>query len=365
MVFDFVDGGAGDEITLRANRSALDGLQLRPRMATAMVRPSLSTTVVGQSVRLPVLAAPCGFARVVHPDGEIGVARAAARAGTISILSSMANTPLEQVAEAAPDDAKPWFQLYALGGRKGADQLVERAAGAGYRALVITVDTPLAGNRERDLRNRVPQPLTVDLRTALRLGPAMVARPGWLAGFLRDGLPTRLRNVDSLTLDGRPMTQDEATAMMVTETLEWPDLARIRGRWPGPLLVKGILDAEDARRAVGIGADGVIVSNHGGRQLDSTPASVAVLPEVVEAVDGQADVLVDGGIQRGTDIIKALSLGARAVLVGRAYLWGLACQGERGVEAILGILRSELSRDLRLIGCPDVAALDRSWIRCP
>jgi isopentenyl diphosphate isomerase/L-lactate dehydrogenase-like FMN-dependent dehydrogenase len=160
------------------------------------------------------------------------------------------------------------------------------------------------------------------------------------------------------------MTQDEATVLMVTETLEWADLARMRGRWTGPLLVKGILDADDARRAVDIGANGVVVSNHGGRQLDSTPASIRVLPEVFDAVDGQAEVLVDGGFQRGADIIKALSLGARAVLVGRAYLWGLACRGEGGVEAVLGILRAELSRDLRLLGCPDVAELNRSWIRC-
>jgi isopentenyl diphosphate isomerase/L-lactate dehydrogenase-like FMN-dependent dehydrogenase len=362
-VFDFVDGGSDDEVTVEANRRAFRSIALRPQMASAFLKPNLATSVVGQPISMPILTAPCGFLRVVHPDGECGVARAAAAEGTVSIVSAMAGTSLEAVAAAAPADAKPWFQLYALGGIAGARQLVERARAAGYRALVVTVDTPVPGNRERDVRHRVPMPLSVNLRSAARLGPSMVVHPRWLGRFVRDGLPVRLPNTAGLRVGGKHLTQHEATMLMVTDPPTWREIAAIREQWSGPFLVKGILTSDDARRCLDVGADGIIVSNHGGRQLDTVVASLDALREVIDAVDGRADVLVDGGVQRGTDVVKALALGAQAVLIGRAHVWGLAAQGERGVSQILRILRSELVRDLRLMGRPDITTLDRSLIQ--
>lgn len=360
-VYDYVEGGAEDEITVEANRVAFEGLSLRPRMAVDAGRPSTRTTVAGQEISLPVLLAPCGFARLVHPDGEIGAARAAASARSISVVSTFAGTRLEDVAAAA-GGSHLWFQLYPLGGRAAADQLVDRAATAGYRGLVVTVDTPAYGNRERDVRNRVRQPLTLDLATALTHGPSALRRPRWLYRFVRDGMPVDLPNAPHPARDGGGASQVEALALMAAEPVTWDDLTRLRRRWSGPFVVKGVLTADDARRCVAVGADAVIVSNHGGRQLDGVPSSLEALSEVVDAVAGETDVLVDGGVERGTDVVRALALGARAVLVGRAYLWALACGGEAAVVALLKGLRTELLRDLRLLGCSDVAALDESWL---
>jgi isopentenyl diphosphate isomerase/L-lactate dehydrogenase-like FMN-dependent dehydrogenase len=362
-LFDFVAGGADDEVTVTTNRTAFASLSLRPRMASEYMKPNLATSVVGQAISIPVLTAPCGFLRIVHPDGEAGVARAAAAEGSVSIVSAMAATSLEDVAAATPADARPWFQLYALGGIAGADQLVDRARSAGYRALVITVDTPVPGNRERDVRNAIPMPLSVNLSSAVRLGPSMLAHPRWLYRFIRDGMPTKLPNTLGLAIDGARITQEHATRLMVTDPPAWPAIERIRRRWGGPFLVKGVLTAEDARRCLDIGADGIVVSNHGGRQLDSVAATIDALPEVVDAVDGRADVLLDGGVERGTDVIKAVALGAKAVLIGRAHVWGLAVAGERGVSEVLRILRDELVRDLRLMGHPDITTIDRSAVQ--
>lgn len=363
MLLDFIDGGADDESTLRRNREVYGEYALRPRMATYVGRPEIQTTVVGQQISMPILTAPAGMLRIVHPGAEPAVARAAAHAGTISIVSAMSGTLLEDVAVGLEDDQKPWFQLYALGGSRGVASLIGRARDAGYRALVVTVDTPVSGNRERDVENRVPQPLRVDLRTALSLAPKLITRPRWLFGFMKDGMPIYLPNVPRVSVDGAPMTQSQATALMGTEMPEWSDLERIRKQWPGPFLIKGVLTAEDAKRSVDVGSDGIIVSNHGGRQLDAAPATLEVLPEIVSAVGGDADVIIDGGIRRGTDVVKAIALGARAVLVGRPYVWGLASAGESGVVAVLKVLRNELIRDMRLLGCRRLAELDETWIR--
>lgn len=362
-IYEFIEGGADDEVTVERNRSAFGEYSLRPRMAIPVARPDLMTTIVGQQMSMPILTAPCGMLRIIHPDAESGVARAAAGVGTTSIVSAMAGTDLDSVAAGLPEDQKPWFQLYALGGRRGTDWLLQRAERAGYRALVVTVDTPVPGNRERDIRNRVPQPLTIDLRTAVRLSGSVVSKPGWLVRFLRDGMPTDLANIPAIDVDGHRLTQPEATVLMATESPGWPELARIRSRWDRPLVVKGILTVEDARRCLDVGADAVVISNHGGRQLDSTPATLEVLPEIESAVGDRVDVLVDGGFRRGTDIIKALALGAKAVLVGRPYVWGLAVSGEAGVTAALRLLRNELVRDMRLMGCQSVRELDGGWIR--
>jgi isopentenyl diphosphate isomerase/L-lactate dehydrogenase-like FMN-dependent dehydrogenase len=327
-------------------------------------RPKLATTVLGEPVSLPVLFAPCGFARIVYPNGDVLAARAAEAIGTISVLSSASATSLEDVAQGAPDAAR-WFQLYFLGGRQGAEQLTERAFATGYRALVVTVDTAAVGNHERDVRNRVPQPLKVDARTMFWHAPNMLWHPRWLVGFLRDGMPLSFANATALRVDGATLDPVAAAGMMAQHPPTWDDVRWIRDRWSGPLVVKGVLDRHDATRAVDAGADAVIVSNHGGRQLDGVPATIDMLPEVVDAVGPRVEVLVDSGVRRGTDVVKAVSLGATAVLIGRPYLWGLACGGQSGAEAVLRTLRTEMLRTLKLLGCASVADLSPDLVRIP
>jgi isopentenyl diphosphate isomerase/L-lactate dehydrogenase-like FMN-dependent dehydrogenase len=361
-VFDFVDGGADDEVTLRRNEEAFAAVELRPRVAVHVGRPSLTTKVLGEELALPVLLAPCGFARAVFPDGDVCAARAAESIGTVSILSSASATSLEDVARGAPD-ATRWFQLYFLGGREGAEQLIERAGANGYRTLVVTVDTAAVGNHERDIRNRVPQPLKVDARTVFWHAPNMLRHPRWLVRFMRDGMPLSFANARDLRNDGVLLDPVAAAGMMAQYPPTWDDIRWIRTRWDGPLVIKGVLDGEDAVRAVDAGADGVVVSNHGGRQLDGVPATIDMLPQVVAAVDGRAEVLLDSGVRRGTDVVKAISLGAQAVLIGRPYLWGLACGGQAGVEAMLRAFRTEMLRTLKLLGCASVSELSPSWLR--
>ncbi|HZP31451.1 MAG TPA: alpha-hydroxy acid oxidase [Acidimicrobiia bacterium] len=370
VVFDFVEGGADDELTMRENRRAFEEITFRPRVAVH-ARPDLRTTVVGTPVELPVLCAPCGFVRIVHPDGEIAVAREAAAAGTVSIVSTAAGTALEEVAEGARtglggDDAKRlWFQLYFMNGRAGAEVLVERAEHAGYGALVVTLDTATVGNRERDTRNGVVLPLGVDARNAWHFGPQMLVHPAWFARFVRDGMRLDFPNSVRLGPGATPIPKEQQAKAIVTRPPTWADVEWIRARWTGPLLLKGVLTVDDARRAVDVGADAVVVSNHGGRQLDGAPASVRVLPEVVDAVGADTEVLVDGGVRRGSDVVKAVALGARAVLIGRAYLYGLAARGGAGVADVLRILRLDMDRTMRLLGCPSVQELDRTWIDAP
>ena len=370
VVFDYVDGGADDEVTLRANRQAFEDVTFRPRGAVH-VKPDLRTTVVGTPVEFPVLCAPCGFVRVVHPDGEIAVARESAAAGTVSIVSTAAGTALEEVAEGARVDApadevnRLWFQLYFMNGRTGAEILVERAERAGYGALVVTIDTAIVGNRERDTRNGVVLPLQADVRMARQFAPQVLIRPAWLARFVRDGMRLDFPNSLRLGPGGTPLPKDQAPKAVLSRAPTWSDVEWIRTRWTGPLIVKGLVTGDDARRAVDAGADAVVVSNHGGRQLDGAPATLRALPEVVDAVGGDVEVLMDGGVRRGTDVVKAVALGARAVLIGRAYLYGLAVRGAAGVADVLRILRLDMDRTLRLLGCPSVKDLDRSWIDAP
>ncbi len=366
VVFDYVDGGADDEVTLAANEAAFKELAFCPRAAVDAGEPSLATAVLGTPVALPVLLAPCGLVRLLHPDAAAGAARAAAAAGTISVLSTVAGVPMEEVAAASA--GPKWFQLYASGGREEAAELMDRASAAGFEALVVTVDTPALGNRERDLRNGVTPPLRLDAHTAVALGPQVLARPRWALRMATDGVsmlhrpPPPQAGRRGLSAAGSGLGAAGAVAMLASP-FTWSDVTWMRGRWSGPLVVKGVLSAADARQAVEAGADAVIVSNHGGRQLDGAPATIAVLPEVVDAVGSQAEVLVDGGVRRGSDVVKAVSLGAQAVLVGRPYLYGLAVGGGRGVEEVLAVLRRELARTLRLLGCPSVADLDPSYVR--
>src|SRR5262249_13114455 len=281
--------------------------------------------------------------------------------GTGYILSTISGHKLEDVRAASKGPV--WYQLYLLGGRAAAEGAIDRAQRAGFSVLVITIDTAVAGLRERDLRNGVPQLMSGKVGGMLPFLPQLITRPGWVASFLRDGGVPRLPNV--VVPGVGPMPMLDVSQALNNSCFVWPDLAWVRNVWKDPIVMKGILTGEDARRAVDEGVQAVVVSNHGGRQLDSSPATLRVLPEVVAAVKGQAEVLMDGGIRRGTDVLKALCLGARAVLVGRAYAYGLAAAGEAGVARAIEILRTELVRTLKLLGCESTAALDRSYINIP
>ncbi|GAA1850435.1 alpha-hydroxy acid oxidase [Pseudonocardia ailaonensis] len=366
ILFDFIDGGAGDELTQSANRTAFARVPLDVRSAVAVGTPDLRTTVLGQEVSLPVLLAPCGGVALYHPDAGRGVTRAATAAGTIAGISTLSGELLED-GLAPGDTGRHWFQLYKLGGAQGARALVDRAAAAGYRALVVTVDTPLVGVKERDVRNGGVTPggsavSRIDLPTVLRMGPKVVGRPAWLRRFVRAGMPLGQPNVEALYPGGGPAAVDRGMAAWRAEPFVWADLAWLRERWPGPIVVKGVLGARDARRCVEEGADAVLVSNHGGRQLDGVPATLDVLPGIVDEVGGEIEVYLDGGVRRGADVVRALALGARAVFVGRPYLYGLACEGERGVARVLEMFRAELTHAMILLGCTDVRELDRTWL---
>lgn len=361
VIFGYLDGGAEDEVTLRANREAFRKLTFRPRSAVALAACCLSTTVLGRPVSVPFLLAPVGSSRALHPDGEIGAAQAAGAAGTAYILSSAAGHRLEDVKAAG--SASVWYQLYLIGGREASEAVIERASKAGFDALVLTIDTSVAGMRERDFRNGMIPLAGPGLLAKIPFLPQLLARPRWLTCFLLDGGMPSLPNV---VVPGRgPVSLLDVSAALAKSAITWEDFRWIRELWRGPIVVKGVLTAEDARRAVDEGAAAVVVSNHGGRQLDCSPASLRALPEIVEAVGGQVEVLMDGGIRRGSDAIKAICLGARAVLIGRAYAYGLAAAGTAGVARALEILRADMERTLRLLGCASVESLDRSYLNLP
>ena len=360
-VFDYLDGGAESETTLAENCRAFRDVTFRPRGAVAISDCRLSTTVVGREISVPFLLAPVGYSRLMHPAGEIAAAGAAGEAGTAYVLSTISGHKLENVKAASKGPC--WYQLYLLGGRAAAEAALERARKTGYSALVITVDTPVAGMRERDPRNGMKELLGSSPFAKIPFLPNIVAHPGWLVSFLLDGGVPKLENV---VLPGKgPMDMLDVGTALSESTVTWADLQWIRESWSGPIIVKGILIADDARRAVDEGAAAVVVSNHGGRQLDSVSPTLRVLPEIVSAVNGRIEVLMDGGIRRGSDIVKAICLGARAVLIGRAYAYGLGAAGKPGVTRALEILRADIERTLRLLGCPSIAMLDRSYVEVP
>jgi L-lactate dehydrogenase (cytochrome) len=360
-VFDYIDGGADGEVTLRENCRVFDAVTFRPRCAVPSSDCDLRTTVLGTNLALPLLLAPVGSCRMFYPRGEVVAAHAAGAAGTAYILSTLSGCRLEEVR--AGSTGPVWYQLYLLGGHDVARAVIERARTAGFSALVVTVDTPVAGLRERDVRNGTKELLTHKLWSMLPFLPQFLARPRWLAGFLSDG---GLMNFPNIVLPGQgPMPYADIAAALEQSTVAWQDLRWIREAWNGPLVIKGVLTGEDARRAVDEGADALVVSNHGGRQLDGVAPTLRALPEVVAAVNGKAEVLLDGGIRRGSDIAKALCLGARAVLAGRAYAYGLGAGGEAGVARAIQILRTDLVRTLKLLGCASAAKLDRSYVDVP
>ncbi len=361
VVFDYIDGGAEDEQTLRANCQAFEEVTFRPRCAVATPACELSVSVLGASLSLPLILAPVGSSRLMYPRGEEAAAGAAGAAGIAYALSTLSGCRLEDVA--AKSKGPLWYQLYLVGGRDCALSAIERAKAAGFSVLVVTIDTAVAGMRERDLRNGVKELLSGNLASILPFVSQLLIKPRWLAGFLADGGLMKFQNV---VIPGEgPMLYADVTAALEDAVVTWDDLEWIRQAWGGPIVIKGIHTEDDARRAVNAGADGLVVSNHGGRQLDGVAPTLRILPEVIASVGDQIEVLLDGGIRRGSDIVKALCLGARAVMVGRAYAYGLGAAGGAGVARAIEILRADLVRTLKLLGCPSIAELDRSYVDVP
>jgi L-lactate dehydrogenase (cytochrome) len=362
VLFDYIDGGAEDEWTSRANCRAFEAVTFRPRCAVAVPSCNLRTVVLGTSLPMPLIVAPVGSCRLMYPRGEEAAARAAGRAGIVCTLSTLSGCRLEDVANAA-SGGPVWYQLYLVGGRDCALAAIERARKAGYSALVVTIDTPVAGFRQRDLRNGAKELLSGKLGAMLPFVNQLLIKPRWLAAFLADGGLMKFENV---VIPGEgPMLYADVTAALEQSVVTWEDLKWIRTAWNGPVVIKGVHTREDARRAVDEGADALVVSNHGGRQLDRVAPSLEILPEIVASVGDRIEVLLDGGIRRGSDIVKALCLGARAVLIGRAYAYGLGAAGSAGVARAIDILRADLIRTLKLLGCASVADLDQSFVAVP
>ena len=334
--YDYYAGAAGDEQTLAANRLAFEQIMLRPRVLVDVSRVDTTSHVLGERIAIPIMLAPTAFHRLAHPDGELAAARAAGAADTIMVASTMSTCTLEEIAQAAAGPL--WFQLYVFKDRELTREIVCRAEAAGYRALVLTVDAPRLGRRERDLRNRFTLPQGVTLKNFEGWRRAGIL--GWATGS----------------------SFNDYVHEFFDPSLTWDVIAWLTSITRLPVLLKGILTPEDARLALDTGIAGIIVSNHGGRQLDGAEPAVRALPRVVDEVGGRAEVLMDGGVRRGTDVLKALALGARAVLVGRPYLWGLAVAGEDGVRRVLELLRRELELAMALCGRPAVASIDRTLV---
>ena len=360
VVFDYIDGAADAEVTLRENSRAFEDIVFRPRSAVATKHCDLSTTVLGSKLDLPFLLAPVGSSRMFFPRGEEVAARAAGEAGTTYVLSTLSGCHVSDVKKATRGPV--WFQLYLVGGRDVALGGIARARTAGCTALVVTVDTPVAGMRERDLRNGMKALVSSNPMMRLPHIGQFLARPRWLMDVIRDG---GLMKFPNIVLPSGPMPYADVGAALEQSMVCWDDLQWIRDAWGGPIVVKGVHTADDARRALDGGASAVVVSNHGGRQLDGVAATIRVLPEVMTAVGDRMEVLLDGGIRRGGDVVKALCLGARAVLIGRAYAYGLGAAGGAGVNRAIDILRADIVRTLTLLGVGSTGALDASFVDVP
>jgi len=356
VAFDVIDGGAADEITLRANTAAFRSIRFRPRPLEDVSKRDLGIEVFGTRISMPVMLAPTGAGRIVNRSAELEVARAALRAGTVYVQATGSSYPYEAVAEAS--DGTAWFQMYVPPTRPELEALLDRIGQAGFKALVLAIDTPVFGTRERDTKNHFTVPF--------KLRPGHLAqgivKPAWTIEFLRGNVGPGM--VPSRYGQARTSLKESQEALLAAAyPVTWEDVAAVRRGWPGRLLIKGIMRPDECPRLVEeFGVDGLIVSNHGGRQLDGVPATIEVLPAVVEAVGGRIPVFLDGGVRRGGDVLKAVALGATAVLVGRPYLYGLAWAGGEGVSRVLEILRAEVDRDLALLGCRSVGEVDRGFV---
>ncbi len=358
MIWAYVEGAAESTRTARRNEDAFGDYWLRQRAFAGVTAPNLAVTVAGETVSMPVMLAPTGLAGLAHWSGDIACARAAMGAGTRFVLSTGSSYTMEEVAAAAPGPR--WFQLYPFGDRDTVGSLLERAATAGYTALFLTVDVPVLGNREAERSHGLTVPPTLTPGHLLDFA----LHPRWALRALIHKRNAAIHYVEgNRRATGAAIKSVLAQSRAMQPRLVWDDLAWVREHWRGRLYVKGILDPDDAQRAVEVGgADGVVVSNHGGRQLDAALATLDALPAIVERVGTSGEVLFDGGVRRGRDAIIAMCLGAKGVFIGRPYVYGLAATGQGGVEKVLAIFRADLERTLILMGCPNVAALDESWL---
>ncbi len=353
--FDYVDRGSYDELTLSRNRSDLEALKFRQRVLVDVSKQNLGTTIMGAPVKLPLALAPTGMAGFIRGNGEMLAARAAEAAGVPFCLSTVSVCSIEDVRAAT--SAPFWFQLYVLKDRGYTNELVARAEAAGCPVLMMTVDIPIGALRRRDAKNGLTVPPRLKLRNAIDIA----SKPGW-AWSLLTAKRREFGNLSAAVSRARGVHFSQWVQSQVDASLTWDDLARLRERWKGKLIVKGILDPEDARRVADMGADALVVSNHGGRQLDGASSSIAALPAVVDAVQGRCEVLLDSGVRSGQDILRALALGASATLVGRAWLYGLGALGQPGVALALDIIGRELAVTMALTGCNDVRAIDRKLL---
>ncbi len=357
-MFEYVDGGANAEWTLHENRAGFERITFDPRVLVDVSVRDQSTTVFGEKLKTPIIIAPTGMTGIAWPNAEILAARAAGRVGAGLALSTYATCSIEDVAKAGPGPF--WFQLYVSKDRVLTDSLVDRAQAAGFKALAITVDTQVGSMRERDVRNGYSAPP--------RLSPAILAdaawRVGWLKRFLKGPRPA-FRNLhgSAATTPRQFVELGTSLSRQMDSSITWKDLDHFRARWKGPLLLKGVVSTRDVKTALEHGVDGFIVSNHGGRQLDYAPSSIEVLPEIVDACAGRAEVYLDSGVRRGSDIVKAVALGAKAVLMGRPYVWALGAAGEAGVDTMFRILHDEVDRCLALIGVPNLSDVTREDLR--
>jgi len=357
-MFHYMDGAADDEVNLKRSCSSFDDYELLPRYLTDISQIDPSTTIMGQPVDMPVLCSPTGMSRLFHHDGELAVARAAARANTVYSLSTVGTYSIEEVA--AVSSGPKWFQVYVFKDRTLISEFVERCKAAEYQAMCLTIDLAALGNRERDLRTG----MTMPPRFSIAGWFDFALHPLWSLSYLSSP-PFTLANVEH-----RVSSDDEDVTTLVQyingqfdRTITWDDGAQMAQEWGGPFVVKGVLTVHDALRAIEIGANAIMVSTHGGRQLDHTPAPVDVLAEIVAAVGDKAEIILDGGIRRGTDVLKALALGARAVSIGRPYLFGLGAGGEAGVDRALGLLKEEIVRDMALLGCRTIEEITSEYVR--
>jgi isopentenyl diphosphate isomerase/L-lactate dehydrogenase-like FMN-dependent dehydrogenase len=357
-VFDYLDGAADDEVTLKDSERAFKEIYLKPRFAVATPSCDLSVTVLGHKLDLPFMLGPIGYSRLMHPRGELAGSAAAGRHGTAYILSTLSGHPMEDVK--AQSKGPTFFQLYLAGGRQAAEDGIARAKAAGFAGLFVTIDTPVGGNRERDVRNGMKALMGKNPFAKLPYLPNILAHPRWLAAFMADGM---IRPFPNVVIPGSgPLAAIDVAAALESAQVSWTDLKWIRELWNGPIVMKGVMTADDAKRSVDHGAQGIVVSTHAGRQLDGCAGSLRVLPGILEAVGSQIDVIFDGGIRRGADVVKAMAMGAKACLLGRGYAYGMAAAGDAGVERAIEIFRADITRTLKLLGCPSISALDSSYI---
>ena len=358
-VFDFIDGAAENESTLRRNCADFDRIQFLPRVLTDVSRRNLSVSLLGRAANLPVAVGPTGLAGLAWAEADIALARTAHESGIPFTVSTSSSVRMERIREAVPQ-ARLWFQVYVYKDRDLVRALVRRAQAADFEALVLTVDVPVLGQRYRDLRNR----FTVPVRATPRLVWDLMRCPRWTAHILRHGVPKMQNLIEGSHTDTTVASLANLMTRNMDAALDWGAVASLRELWPGKMIIKGILSPQDADLAVRAGFDAISISNHGGRQLDGAISAIRALPHIVAAIGGRAELYLDGGVRRGSDIAKALALGARAVTIGRATLYGVAAAGEAGARASLSILAAELDRCLALLGCPAASNLDRSFVRC-